>query len=238
MAEVTQYWLFVDSKTRVVSRRLSQRGAEDFIKNLRNVNIDHWWAWNPCFRDWIPLKNIVDLREGRIRMLIQLPEPGVAPQEVDDAIDVEKTEHTNLPEEYSEVRDFLREGDADDVKDFHGDDISFSRVPKPPSLGLESDRRQAQRVEKRVEVLIAGRGKSFRTHTVNISMTGVMLDKALPFDLQSGPFEIVFVLQENGVKKQLAFHGKVSGDLKDRRRLVFGDLNPSNQKMLEALFVA
>lgn len=238
MKDETQYWLFVDSKTRVVSRRLSQRAAEEFIKNLRNVNIENWWAWNPCFRDWISLKNIVDLREGHIRMLVQLPEPGVASKEVEDLTEVEKNEHTNIPEEYSEVRDFLREEPADDIKDFHGDDITFSRVPKPPSLGLDSDRRRSHRVDKRIEVLVASGAKSFRTHTVNISMTGVMLDKALPFELQSGPFEIVFIVQENGAKKQLAFQGNVSGDLKDRRRLVFGDLNTSNQKMLENLFAA
>jgi hypothetical protein len=233
----SHYWLFVDSKTRVVSRRLSQKGAEEFIKNLRNVNMDNWWAWNPCFRDWIPLKNIVDLREGRIRMLIQLTESGTVNTEIGDG-PTEKSEHTNLPKEYSEVRDFLREEPADEIRDFHGDDITFSRVPKPPSLGFGADRRKAIRVEKKVEVLIASRGKSFRTHTVNISLTGVMLDKALPFELQGGPFEIVFILQDRGLKRQLVFQGKVVGDLKDRRRLVFGDLSTSSQQLLEEIFAA
>lgn len=232
----THYWLFVDSKTRVVSRRLSQLGAEDFIKNLRNVNIDHWWAWNPCFRDWIPLKNIVDLREGIVRLLIQLPTIGAPP--IDHLDREEKTEHTNIPEEYSEVRNFLREEVADEIKDFHGDDLTFSRPPKPPALGIGADRRRSERVSKKVEVIVASRGKSFRTFTVNISMTGVMLDKAVPFELQSGPFEIVFIVQTAVGKKQFAFQGKVSGDLKDRRRLVFGDLTPNSQRMLQDIVAA
>jgi hypothetical protein len=233
-----QYWLFVDSKTRVVSRRLSQQGAEEFIRSLRNVNIDHWWAWNPCFRDWIPLKHIVDLREGKVRMLVELAPSDKKFDDKEDVTQVEPSEHTKIPEEYSEVRNFLREEPADEIKDFHGDDLTFSRVPKAPSLGLDSDRRRAARIDKKVEVLIVSRGKSFRTHTLNISVTGVMLEKALPFEMQGGPFEIVFILLEKGSKRQLAFEGKVSGDFKDRRRLVFGDLTPNGKKMLETLFAA
>lgn len=234
----SQYWLFVDSKTRVVSRRLSQIAAEDFIKNLRNVNIENWWAWNPCFRDWLPLKNIVDLREGKVRMLIQLAQPAPSQSHpIQEEYD-ERKETTRIPEEYSEVRNFLREEAADDVKDFHGDELTFSRPPKPPNLNFGSDRRRSHRVDKRVEVLVACRGKSFRTHTVNISMTGVMLDKAVPFELMGGPFEIVFIFQGPQGKKQLAFQGKVTGDYQDRRRLVFGDITSQSQKMLEDLIAA
>jgi hypothetical protein len=235
--EILQYWLFVDSRTRVVSRRLSQRAAEEFIINLRNVNFDHWWVWNPLFRDWIPLKNIVDSKGDNIRMLVQLPEVSSQPNEEEDD-KTEVSEHTQIPVEYSEVRNFLREETVDNFRDFHGDDLTISGVPKPPSLGLGNDRRNSNRYDKKLEVLIAAKGKSFRTQTINISLTGVMLEKALPFDMFGGPFEIVFYFQNNGAKKQIVFQGKVSGDLKDRRRLVFGDLTPNNQKLLEELFVA
>ncbi len=233
----TQYWLFVDSKTRVVSRRLSQAAAEEFIKNLRNVNIDHWWAWNPFFRDWIPLKNIIDIRADHVRMLIQLPATGQVAEDNEKTV-AQTTDHTNVPEEYSEVAGFLSEENADGLRDFHGDELTFSKIPQPPSLGLGSDRRRANRVEKKIEVLVAAGGKSFRTHTVNISMTGVMLEKAIPPELQGGPFEIVFILQKNGTRRQLAFQGKVVGDLKDRRRLVFGDLSSGSERLLEELFAA
>ncbi len=240
----TQYWLFVDSKTRVVSRRLTQKGAEDFIESLQNVNIDHWWAWNPSFCDWIPLKNILNRKDGKIRILIKLPTINMPldnrEEELTIAEDVmpEQSEHTHIPEEYSEVKIFLSDKPADAIRDFHGDDLTFSHVPKPPTLGFGADRRRANRYEKRIEVLVASRGKSFRTHTVNISMTGVMLELAIPKDLHGGPFEIVFIIQEKGIKKQIAFQGKVSGDSKDRRRLVFGELNTSCQKVLESLFIA
>lgn len=234
------YWLFIDSKTRVVSRRLSQRGAEDFLSNLRNVNIDHWWAWNPFFRDWIPLKNIVDVRGSKIRMLIHLPVAGEGIKDEATKIDNEKTE-TKIPEEYSEVRNFLREesvDEANEFRDFHGDDLTFSRPPKPPALGLGPDRRRANRVNKKIEVIIASRGKSFRTQSTNISSSGLLLEKAIPFELKAGPFEIVFIVHAPGGKKQFAFQGKVTGDLNDRRRLVFSDLNSQSQKQLDEIIAA
>ena len=40
--ESVQYWLFVDSRTRVVSRRLSQQAAEDFIINLKKEADEAW----------------------------------------------------------------------------------------------------------------------------------------------------------------------------------------------------
>jgi c-di-GMP-binding flagellar brake protein YcgR len=232
------YWLFIDSKTRVVSRRLSQSAAEDFLSNLRNVNIDHWWAWNPFFRDWIPLRNIVDVKESKIRMLIHLPH-GTAGTD-DKPVDWDKTQ-TKIPEEYTEVRDYLREEVVEEVKDFrdfHGDDLTFSRPPQPPTLGFGADRRRAARVNKKIEVIIASRGKSFRTQTVNISVTGLMLEKAIPFDMKGGPFEIVFIVQDAKGKKQFAFQGKVSGDLEDRRRLVFSDLPSKTKKILDEILAA
>lgn len=234
--ESAQYWLFVDSQTRVVSRRLSQQAAENFIINLKNVNFDHWWAWNPCFSDWIPLRNIVDSKSGKMRLLIRLPE--VDAPYVEDYEKTEVSEHTQIPKEYSDVRNFLRDQTVDESKDFHGDDLTISRAPKPPSLGFGADRRNADRHAKKLEVLIAGKGKSFRTQTINISLSGVMLEKALPLDMQGGPFEVIFFLQSNGTKKQLVFQGNVTGDLKDRQRLVFGELSTNNQKLLEQLFAA
>lgn len=234
--ESIQYWLFVDSRTRAVSRRLSQQAAEEFILNLKNVSFEHWWAWNPCFRDWIPLRNIVDNKGTNIRLLIRLPEM-VNPY-VEDYEKTEVSQHTQIPKEYSEVRNFLRDQTVDEAKDFHGDDLTISRAPTPPSLGLEADRRNANRHDKKLEVLIAGKGKSFRTQTLNISLSGIMLEKALPLDMQGGPFEIIFFIQNNGTKKQLVFQGNVTGDLNDRRRLVFGDLSSNNQRLLEQLFVA
>lgn len=248
--ELYQYWLFVDAKTRVVSKRLTQKGAEEFLNDLRNVNLEQWWAWNPCFRDWILLKNIIDVREGHIRLLIELLQVEEnydddktiienSNPEIETSANKEQTEKTVIPEEYSEVRGYLQEEDADMVmRDFHGDDLTISKVPKPPDLGFASDRRRSKRHDKRIEVLIAGGGKSFRTHTLNISMTGLMLDKAIPFDLQNGPFEVVFVMSENGIKRQIAFQGKVVGDLRDRRRLIFGELSPLNHKVLTEICAA
>lgn len=232
------YWLFVDSKTRVVSRRLSQKEADEFIQNLNGINIDNWWAWNPNFRDWILLKNILDVRNGQVRMLIEIAHTSKSLHLEDDKTVAENTEKTQIPEEYSEVRTYLSETGVEGLKDFHGDDLTVSRVPRPPSLSFVSERRKSQRIAKKIEVLIAGAGKSFRTYTLNLSMTGVMLDKAIPPELQSGPFEVVFILVENGNRRQIAFQGKVTGDLRDRRRLVFGELTPLNRKTLTEIFAA
>lgn len=234
--ELIHYWLFVDSRTRVVSRRLSQQAAEDFIAGLRNMNLDHWWAWNPFFRDWIPLQNIIDTKRPRIRMLVQLPESNLSQFDQDER--TEASEQTQIPEEYSEVRNFLREETVDNFRDFHGDDLTISGVPKPPSLAFGIDRRGARRHEKHIEVLIAGKGKSFRTQTINVSLSGLMLEKPIPIEMQGGSFEIVFYFQSNKIKKQMVFQGKVSGDLKDRRRLVFGELSPNNHKLLTEILAA
>lgn len=246
-----QYWLFVDSKTRVVSKRLTQRGAEEFISNLKNINLEHWWAWNPCFRDWIPLKNIIQTKKGQVRMLIELLHiemdidddktivESMEPESSTSNVESESSDSTMIPKEYSDVRGYLSEEDADMVmRDFHGDDLTMSSVPTPPDLDFGSERRRSKRYDKKIEVLIIGGGKSFRTHTLNISMSGLMLDKAIPFELQSGPFEVVFVIVDNGVKRQIAFQGKVVGDLRDRRRLIFGELSQLNQKVLAELFAA
>jgi hypothetical protein len=213
------YWLFVDAKTRAVSRRLSQSDAEDFVRNMGAISIDQWWVWNPMFRDWLPLRNIVDHREGQRRMLIQLVAREVAAAPSDEVTQAiphealiasqqgrppgatpetkepkENTQAKKLPEEYSEIRSFLVENGDYELRDFHGDDLTFSRPPKASALSFGADRRRATRTAKQVEVLIAGRGKSFRTMTVNISMTGVMLEKPLPTELSTGPFEIVFII--------------------------------------------
>lgn len=232
------YWLFVESKSRVLSKRLSQTEAEEFLVGLTEKDINSWWAWNPTFKDWIALKKIVDFKEAKLRLLINLPQTGTTIDRAGKQNEKKNTTTTHIPENLTDVKDFLRDEAIDDMRDFHGDDLSPSRAPNPPKLGLGDDRRRADRVEKSIEVIIASGSKVFRTKTLNIAESGVFLEAEIPTDLKNGPFEIVFILYRNGVKKQLVYQGKVSGDAMDRRRLKFGALTKSNVTLLEEIRLA
>ncbi len=128
-------------------------------------------------------------------------------------------------------------------KEFTGDDI---KIDSPETLQLQSElqrnqqarsgheKRSAPRYDLRIQVFIMTKKKTFKTHSNNISLSGILLQDPLPRECISEIFEVVIV---NGISKsdRIVFRGKIVGDIFDPRRITFLDQKESVKTALQSL---
>ncbi|MGZ3692469.1 MAG: PilZ domain-containing protein, partial [Pseudobdellovibrio sp.] len=133
-------------------------------------------------------------------------------------------EHTNTnTKSYSHIMlneetisRFLKiEQQAEFFEQFSADEITFSNIKKPALdfskiLNKNLDSR-SPRHELKIEVLlISPRGKTFRTHSKNISLSGCLLEDTMPFEFYDNVFDIVIMssLNKDPKKARVKMQGK------------------------------
>lgn len=100
------------------------------------------------------------------------------------------------------------------------------------NIKFERERRKQIRHELQIEILIVTPdGKSFRSQTQNISLSGVLLTKPLPKSFARGFFDLVVInkFEEDPKKSRLMLRCKAVGDLSDPQRLTF--MSPSEETL-------
>lgn len=98
-------------------------------------------------------------------------------------------------------------------------------------------RRLAPRFPIQMTVIVYSQTRSVRTKSLNVSLTGVLLDDGLPQDFSSGNLEIVFIHEDpkTGKKKYLAFNAEVVGAKSDNQRLRFKSAVEKSSEELEKI---
>lgn len=83
--------------------------------------------------------------------------------------------------------------------DFDGEELTFSNIKKPKMdfsdmLANKKMDNRAVRHELKIEtLLISSRGKTFRTTTKNISLSGILAETMIPFEFYNCTFDIVVI---------------------------------------------
>lgn len=117
--------------------------------------------------------------------------------------------------------------------DFSAQDLQKNSKDKiTPLLQLDSERREGERFDLMLEVLIiSSKGKTFRSHSKNISLTGIKLIDALPSEFNKHFFDMIIInrFEENPQKSRLLLRCKIVGDLSDPKRLTF--VSPSDESI-------
>lgn len=100
----------------------------------------------------------------------------------------------SLKEEDIEATD----GSAQFGAKFDAEDITFSKIQKPKidfkSLNAKNLKDRSDRHELKIEILlITSKGKTFRSRSQNISMSGSLLEDNIPFEYCGKMFDIVVI---------------------------------------------
>jgi len=112
--------------------------------------------------------------------------------------------------------------------DFQGDDLSLSKIENlKPAQQIESDfgeRRNNLRLDLKIEIILMNNlGKSFRSFSRNISISGTLLGDKIPKEFHKSKFDIVVInkFESSPQKNRVALRGNVLGELSDVRRISF-----------------
>lgn len=104
--------------------------------------------------------------------------------------------------------------------------------------GSGRDRRVFERHILKIEVILINKsGRTFRTHSQNISIGGTLLEEDLPKDFVNTRFDLILVnrFERDPARGRLHFQGRVVGDYANPRRLMFMESDSHTLKRLEEM---
>lgn len=127
---------------------------------------------------------------------------------------------------------------------FDGDDITFSKIEKPKvnfkSLNSKGLKDRSDRHELKIEILlIHPKGKTFRSRSQNISMSGSLLQDNIPFEYSGVTFDVVVINSQPSDPQfqRVSLKGKTIGD-GITRRIHYVNINTTVKKALQGLLEA
>lgn len=103
---------------------------------------------------------------------------------------------------------------------------------------VSADRRESIRYNFAIEIiLITKKGKTFKSQSENISVSGVKLKDPIPPEFLMTDFSVIISnkLEKDPKKARIHFNSKCVGDVSDSRRLVFLNPDIKSQKVLEEM---
>lgn len=116
--------------------------------------------------------------------------------------------------------------------------LSRESVKPESPTNLSADRRENIRYNFGIEViLITKKGKTFKSESENISISGVKLRDSVPQEFLMVDFSVVIAnkLEKDPKKSRIHFNSKCVGDVTDSKRLVFINPDIKSQKILEEM---
>lgn len=144
-------------------------------------------------------------------------------------------------------------------QDFNGDDLDLKKInemkpdpttkkkvapraeaPKEKDQRSVAERRKDPRHNFKIEVVLVSKARSFRTYSLNISLSGTQLEDEIPKDFLNQPFDLIIVnpFEPDPSKARLLFRAKIVGDMTDPRRLMFIEQDVAMTLRLDVLLKA
>ena len=258
-------WVFYDSISKIQSNPLSSDEAQSTIMKIRPNSITRFFIWTQGWQNWQPLKSYL---ESDQKVFVSTFTISKTNEETMTAAFKEITEltqtqtHTSFPHEqtntntksYSSIRldeetiSRLVRMDGQKILDLHpsvdGDELTWSNIKKPDFnfskiLNKSMDKRETRHDLKIEVLLISRRGKTFRSKSKNISLSGALLEDTIPFEFYDTPFDLVVLstLTKDPRRARVKLEGKTVGEAKGSRsqRIQYNNPTDEQKQLLQSL---
>lgn len=222
MSTTGKTWILLDGITKIQSQPLPTEQLQLAILKMNERDWTRFYVWTAGWANWQLLKDFLNseqrdfalpgapVSEENVKAHIQAqiqnknrpPQVPVShPAQEEDT--VTKGAHwqpagkamtmINTEDTYSDVANHMQ-------KDFNGDhlDIDNAHHKPPDPLNFkeinEAYKNRAERHELKIEILlISQKGKTFKSYSKNISLSGSLLEDNIPFDFYGVQFDLIVV---------------------------------------------
>ena len=262
-------WVFYDSISKIQSNPLSTDAAQSTILKIRPNSITRFFIWTQGWQNWQPLKSYLESDQKVFVSTFTISKTNeetltAAFREITELTQTQT--HTSFPHEqtntktgtntntgtgtstYSHIRldedtisRFLK---PDSHKSFDAEEITWSNIKKPDFnfskvLNKAMGKREARHDLKIEVLLISRRGKTFRSKSKNISLSGALLEDTIPFEFYDTPFDLVVLstLTKDPKKARVKLEGVTIGEVKGSRtqRIQYNQPTDEQKKLLQGL---
>jgi hypothetical protein len=264
MSTTGSVWIFYNIKTQEKTQPLSKEKAQTYILGLSKAEMRYLVAWTPGWEKWVPVKEILraDQEFFPLPPPIEATDPGLTKtfsgtnskkskvrSDLFGTDPFTQTGASKLERTYTEIRlDHVTPNSPDEHNgEFRPEHVNWEKTPIIPILkknlfmkDSEDERREYKRFPHRIEIVIMTKtGKSFRSSTTNISLGGSLMRDPIPSEILRDAMDIVIVnpFPDEDTPSHLLMKGRIVGDIKDRRRLMFYDVSPEIQFKLQDILL-
>ncbi len=255
------YWVFFNIASKIQSNPISTEDAQMAILKMKTTELDRFFIWTEGWQSWQPLNAYLNSQQPYFTLTysghpgqlnndktIKAKERDVSNSLKTKSVKESKsTEFTqSLSKSFSliilEDRAPIDPLEQNDAKSFDGDDLNIKQVIKPnidfSKLNKNKAlKNRANRHEFKIEVLlISTKGKTFRSFSRNISLSGALLEDQIPQDFHKGTFDIVIMnhISKDPKMNRINLRGKIVGE-GIIQRLQYLDVTPTQKTHLEKL---
>ena len=193
MKATGKIWIFYDKTERKQGKPMSSIHAQMEILALRPAEYSDYLIWTPGWSEWIPLEKFLPSGQN---VFVMAPQVKAPPQSV--------PKHSQPKEqagEFTQIDIKSKPAPKEDYgyyyQEFSAEKIDIDAKPIPKSAEIQTDgaeRRIYDRHPMKLEVILLGRnGKAFRSHSVNLSLGGTLLEDEIPKAFFNTQFDLVIV---------------------------------------------
>lgn len=251
-------WIFYDTFAKTQSKPLTQEEAQTAIFKMRPVDIERFYIWTTGWSNWQALKSYMESDQKNFVSTFIVSKRG---EETIKAVFREVVENThtsftvkkedsvsfsNIRLNEDTVRHVVNEMQSkqkEKIAHFDGEEITWSNIQKPEmdfsrirNAPMEN---RSTRHELKIEVLLISPkvGKTFRSRSKNISLTGTMLEDNIPFDYYDTVFDVVVInnYTKDPQKSRVKLAGKTVAAEGLSARIQYVNVTEVQKKSLENL---
>ena len=252
-------WVFYDTLSKTQSNPIPTEDAQMSILKMRPQQIERFLIWTAGWESWKHLKEYLESNQKNFVSTFTIPIPKTrfetataVIKEIIGNIQPVKSQTNSTRKEvtrsYSNIHlndDTFSQIDKQEptfgITDFNGNEASYDNIQKSTLDFSKINNRFQRRRQKELKIevlLINTKGKTFRSRSKNISLSGSFLEDTIPFDYYGTKFDVVIVNTQS--EDQSKSRIKLSGTIKDNNsalthRLHFCDMTANQKETLKSL---
>lgn len=243
----TLMWVLYDTLSKAQSNPVSTEEAQMAIFKMRPRDIERFYLWTQGWQEWQSLQFYLATDQKNFVSAFTNQNDDTIKAHIRDVLEMTPRNNKKLFEEntasFSSIH--LEEDTLTDAggrlgqQQYDGNDISWENLEKPViDFSKLKKKRSAEKRETRHElkieiILISVKGKSFRSKSKNISLSGSLLEDNIPFDYYESVFDMVIVNQSARDPKisRISLKGKTVGEGLTQRLQYTGLTNEKRQEL-------
>ncbi len=186
-----KFWIILDSLTKIQSQPLSLDKLQSTIQKMTEKDMTRYYIWTEGWQNWQSLQEF--LSSDNRKIIFPRGHNREQQEETKEkSITKSMTNISTEPETQASFKVVDQEFDGSllenlPLKNTAVVDLNFKKL-------VQHYNRRAERHEFKIEVLLINqKGKSFRSYSKNISLTGTLLEDHVPFDFYGNIFDLVVV---------------------------------------------
>ncbi len=247
-------WIFYDSFSKTQSNSISTDEAQMAIFKMKIKDWPRFFIWTQGWANWQSLDLFLKSDQKIFITRFASAQKNLSEQDtvkqtvarnVLEMKKVTEDTHKEITKSFSGVVIAEELADTEPIlgkSSFDGEELSWSKTEKPEiNFKKLADKMSFSKRDSRHEVkieilLISPKGKTFRSNSSNISLSGSLLEDNIPFDYYGIPFDVVIVNRaaQTNVNARVTLKAKTVGEGLTQR-LSFQDMTATQKKSLHGL---